>query len=118
MTINRALKALAPFILVVVIHLTLTRCGSNGPPAPANNCSAGQYSTDGVTCLPCQAGTYSSSSGSTSCSNCSPGSYVDTAGASSCLSCPANNFQSNSGAISCVPCPQGTTSPAGSTSCN
>lgn len=66
-------------------------------------CLTGEYNNAGV-CTLCPAGTYSTSYNVTSCTPCAAGTYSTTVGAS------ASTF--------CLACPTGSTSTAGSTSCN
>ena len=86
-------------------------------------CSAGSYSAAGASsCTVCPAGTYNSSTGSTSvssCTACSAGSY-SAAGASSCTVCPAGTHNSSTGSTSvssCTACSAGSYSAAGASSC-
>ncbi|CAD7972290.1 unnamed protein product [Amoebophrya sp. A120] len=66
-------------------------------------CAAGKYSADGVTCLPCPAGTASAALG--------------LASALGCVSCPAGTYSDTVGATSCKPCDHGAqVCPIGSTS--
>ena len=58
-------------------------------------------------CVPCPAGKYASSAGSTSCSDCYLGFYAPAAGMASCLGCASGNYSDAFGASSCTICPAG-----------
>ena len=70
-----------------------------------NLCSAGHYfihDSGNTTCLPCEAGTYSSSPGFTACLGCEPGKYQPYANASYCYAC-ADGTYSDDGIV-CLTC--------------
>lgn len=70
-------------------------------------CAAGTYEQAG-SCLPCDAGTFNDQTGATTCSACSPGFYSAVEGASSCSICPAATYQDKSGSAYCEDCLPGT----------
>ncbi|ELP87680.1 hypothetical protein EIN_382340 [Entamoeba invadens IP1] len=67
-------------------HCTLCGKGQYINNTICSNCPSGTNG-DGTQCIPCQTGTYSSSSGSDSCTNCSEGYYSDTIFSTTCKKC-------------------------------
>jgi hypothetical protein len=73
-----------------------------------SSCSAGKTSTSPfAVCTDCQAGEYSSSTGSENCDRCPPGKYSESTGASSCLTCPSGSYTTEFGTATCPLCPKG-----------
>jgi len=78
------------------------------------DCDAGSYSTSGgFSCLPCDQGSYSSK-GSAACVQCPEGYYSESS--NECI-CPAGSYLSGSLPVSCEPCPLETYSQIGMPSC-
>jgi hypothetical protein len=77
------------------------------------NCPAGTHNpvlgrSSSSDCLPCPAGTASSSPGVSICIPCAPGFLQPQAGSLQCVPCPENTYQPLPGATSsdaCQPCP-------------
>ncbi len=74
-------------------------------PALANKCKPG-YMEINDKCVPCGAGTYSSSG--IICAPCAPGSFNNMAGAASCKLCPPAYYSAEAGARACTQCPPNT----------
>jgi alpha-tubulin suppressor-like RCC1 family protein len=81
----------------------------------AKTCQAGTFGPPpfgrpgtGASCLPCAAGKYSSSEGSTTCVACGAGRYSST-GATLCTACERGTFSPALVAASCIACPPGKT---------
>jgi len=64
--------------------------------SPTRSCEPGTIlntnASRGDRCLPCQAGTYASASGSTTCTTCSAGQIAPTNGSTSCTLCPGGKY--------------------------
>lgn len=100
------------------------------------NCDSGLVTYDGITCVPCGAGTYYDSQTracipcapgtfvaqvgqTTSCYSCAAGTFASESGASYCKRCPVNTYSdSTTGFSSCTPCPPGMKNNGGSSSCS
>jgi hypothetical protein len=84
-------------------------------------CPAGSYSSSGdASCSLCPAGTYSTTARSALCSKCQPGTYSSTTGATSastCTACPYGTFASQSGSTLCADCSGKSYAKEGSSSC-
>lgn len=82
-------------------------------------CGAGEYApTLGSTvCIPCPAGQFSSVNGSIACTPCPRGQFSNDTGSTACQACSAGTFSNIRGATACLQCPPGMTSLIGSTSC-
>ena len=80
-------------------------------------CSAGSYSADGKKCVPCPAGTVTTTTGKASCSKCSAGTYTSgaTTGNSACTTCEAG--YACAGGNSRTQCTGTTYATAGSSAC-
>ena len=109
-------------------------CGAGATqptPCPPGSSNAASSSALASSCLPCAAGSYASSSGSTACAVCPPGGWcgagatlptpcppgsssaASSALASSCLPCTAGTYASSSGFTACAACPAGSWCGAG-----
>lgn len=85
---------------------TCTKCNAGYVPSSGTcgACAAGTYSTDGLTCTQCPAGTSSSTTANgIGCSICAKGTY-SSAGATSCTSCPSGKTTISTGATSSSSC--------------
>lgn len=72
--------------------------------AMCSDCRPGEYSNlAAVSCLKCDFGTYSNSSGQSSCTPCSYGLVATTRGSTHCDPCPAHYAYSGPAACSLVP---------------
>lgn len=61
-------------------------------------CSAGEYHVtthEFLSCLPCAAGTYTTSSGFTMCFDCDPGQFQQETNSTHCLHCPNGTYASD-----------------------
>ncbi|GMH50625.1 hypothetical protein TL16_g00827 [Triparma laevis f. inornata] len=86
----------------------------------ASSCSAcapGKYSSSSSVCTDCDAGKYSSISGSNSCTSCSPGYVTSSAGQTECTACSEGTIASSSGLETCSNCAAGSYSPSGASDC-
>ena len=91
-------------------------------------CLAGTYSsasgaTSNAVCAPCNAATWSNTSGASVCSQCPGGTWGTATGATmqsaACLGCPSGTWGTTLGSTSCSLCPAGTWSTAiGSLNCS
>lgn len=79
-------------------------------------CAAGQVWASTVLCIPCAAGSVSSSSAQLSCSPCAAGSF-SVEGQTACSSCGAGLFANRSASTVCEPCAAGRFSEGGSITC-
>lgn len=71
-------------------------------------CPPGKYCPDGLSAIPCSAGSFNGLSGQTACASCPPGSFSSTIGNTACTSCPAGTYNEQSGQTACASCPAGT----------
>ena len=67
-------------------------------------CERGFYSADGLQCLPCAPGSFSTSSRTAQCSLCPPGHYQDRPEQSQCLPCDTSSFAAGYGNSACSSC--------------
>jgi hypothetical protein len=78
------------------------------PVTPQVQCAPGSYSPTGNSpCMPCPAGTYSSTTGAPSCTRCPGGTYNSNTGSTSvsaCMKCPATKPTSLPGSVSSSQC--------------
>ncbi len=82
-------------------------------------CPAGSFLSSGDnTCTPAPAGSYVSSTGSTSAALCPVGTFTDTSGNIACTPAPAGSYVPTTGSTSAALCPVGTfTDTAGQLAC-
>lgn len=73
------------------------------PPAPTV-CIAGQQAV-GDGCIPCAAGTFKGSAGSSSCEACPKNMFQDEVGQVACKACEPGYITSGTGSTSCFYCP-------------
>lgn len=88
--------------LTVPIHLTIVHAQNEAV------CTRGTFKKDG-TCIPCPAGTYSSTVNSTQCTPCPAGTFFPLLGAqtaNACQRCP-DDAVSTEGSSECTPCEDG-----------
>ena len=99
---------------------------------PCTKCGSGKYSlAASSSCLECEPGKVSETSGASkcdacpagkyeidhqSCSNC-PAGFISSRGNSSCTKCPAGFIAPTTGSSTCAQCPGGTFAPPGSSEC-
>eukprot|EP01043_Picozoa_sp_COSAG02_P091565 COSAG02_NODE_28274_length_592_cov_1.243408_1_plen_152_part_10 len=79
---------------------------SSAPPAPPPGDMIALTPPSG-SCIACEVGRYSSSTGSSSCIGCGRGQYSSSTGetsSSSCIACEAGRHYNGHGASSCVDC--------------
>ena len=111
-------------------------CSTFTSPAGARACPAGFSCPGGdISPIPCAAGTYQQSTGTsfcrqclagssqpltkqTTCTSCTPWTYQPNPGQPSCLGCDSGTFTSSNGALGCLDCPPGSVQPSqGQSSC-
>jgi hypothetical protein len=66
-------------------------------------CDRGNYLASAISCLDCDAGTYSNTAGVSSCTLCGVGFYQETAGQTTCHECNAGDTTEGTGQAVCVP---------------
>ena len=67
-------------------------------------CERGFYSADGLACLPCAPGSFSTSSATAECTPCPPGHYQDRPEQSQCLPCDTSSYAAGYGNSACSSC--------------
>jgi hypothetical protein len=84
-------------------------------------CDAGTYSLAyAASCTPCEPGTYSSSISSNTCTDCAAGSYAEYELSTECTDCPAGKASSvvaSTNSSTCTACIAGTASTSGASTC-
>ena len=73
-------------------------------------CAIGWYQKEN-SCLPCEAGTYGPSEGSTACLECTTGSFADSQGMSHCEHCARGYYAPALSHTTCIECSEGLTIP-------
>ena len=99
----------------------------NGPAVKnCKDCAKGSYSFNpnsvngfgATTCIRCEAGTFSSSAGTSQCSECYSGTFNSMINATSCKFCPAGTYALKTSSTFCDNCQSGFASSGNSSGCS
>ncbi len=101
--------AVKAFGVVAVVMIWVGMVEAAGAPCPVGRFSmTGQDEGDPDHCTPCEPGTFTQFTGSTSCTDCPAGFFQPSTEGMDCTPCNYGTAQSEMGQIACDACPAGT----------